>query len=122
MPHSQPDVQVRGAIGAYSLKHDGTFLVADALGDVNGGSDGLFRDDTRVMSRFIMTVGGALPALLTSGVSHDNVFFRANVTNRPLPQLGGQSTPEGVIHIERRRFIWQRRCYERIVLTNYGER
>ncbi|HZQ61786.1 MAG TPA: amylo-alpha-1,6-glucosidase [Casimicrobiaceae bacterium] len=118
---SQPDVQVRGVIGAYSLKHDETFLVADSLGNVVGASDGLFRDDTRVLSRFIMSVAGVLPALLTSGVSNDNVFFRANLTNRPLPQLGGQSTPEGVIHIERRRFIWQARVYERVALTNYGE-
>src|SRR5438067_694763 len=119
---SETDVQVRGVIGAYSLKHDETFLVADAFGNVDGASDGLFRNDTRVLSRFILSIGGVLPALLASGLSNDNVFFRANMTNRPLPQLGDHQMPEGVIHIERRRFIWNARMYERLVLTNYGER
>ena len=42
------------------------------------------------------------PALLSSGPSSDNVLFRANLANRPLPQLGdAQATPEGVVHIER---------------------
>jgi glycogen debranching enzyme len=105
----------------YALKSDGQFLVADALGDITGDNDGLFDDDTRLLSRFGLVVGGAAPSLLSSGVSEDNVFFRANVTNRPLPELGGRVTPEGVIHIERIRLLWARRLFERITLTNYGE-
>ena len=105
----------------YALKYDEEFLVADALGDITGDGDGLFHNDTRLLSRFSLSVGGAAPSLLSSGVSQDNVFFRANVTNRPLPQLGGSTTPEGVIHVERTRLLWDRRLYERITLTNYGE-
>jgi glycogen debranching enzyme len=111
----------RTPIGLYALKCDGQFLVADALGDVTGDADGLFQDDTRLLSRLRMTIGGVTPSLLSSGVSHDNVFFRANVTNRPLPQLGGSVTPEGVIHIERARFLWGGRLYERLTLTHYGD-
>ena len=37
-----------------------------------------------------------------------------NLTNRPLPPLGGPATPQGVIHIERTRFLWDDRLYERI--------
>jgi glycogen debranching enzyme len=124
MSASEPvtDAEVRGPIGSYALKHDYTFLVADALGDVRGGADGLFRNDTRVLSMFRLTVGGTVPALLGSGVSSDNVLFHANVTNRPLPQLGDRATPEGVIHIERSRLLWDEHLYERITLTNYGER
>ena len=48
-------------------------------------------------------------------------FFRANLTNRPLPQLGGTVTPEGVIHVERARFLWDTRLYERLTLTQYGQ-
>jgi glycogen debranching enzyme len=116
------DAGTRGPIGSFALKHDHTFLVADVLGDVRGGADGLFTNDTRVLSFFRLTIGGLLPSLLGSGVSTDNVFFRANVTNRPLPPLGDQATPEGVIHVERSRFLWQERLYERLTLTNYGER
>ena len=99
------------------------FVVADAVGDVLGRSDGLFKDDTRILSRFELMIGGVPPALLSSGLSSDNVFFRANLANRPLPQLGEtQATPEGVVHIERARFIWEERLFERVMLTNYGER
>jgi glycogen debranching enzyme len=104
----------------YALKDGDTFLVADASGDVLGESDGLFRNDTRVLSGFRLTLGGALPSLLSAAVSRDNVFFTAHMTNRPLPLLGGQATPEGVIHLERARFLWRDRLYERISCVNYG--
>jgi len=106
----------------YALKYDEQFLVANELGDITGDGDGLFFNDTRLLSRFSLIVGGQAPSLLSSGVSEDNVYFRANVTNRPLPELGGRVTPEGVIHIERTRLLWKGRLYEQLTLTNYGER
>ena len=42
----------RSAIGLFALKNDEEFLVADALGDISGYSDGLFLNDTRLLSRF----------------------------------------------------------------------
>ena len=42
----------------FALKDGDTFLVADASGDVLGESDGLFRNDTRVLSGFRLTLGG----------------------------------------------------------------
>src|SRR5512134_3484798 len=114
------NTEPREAIGQYALKDGGAFLVADSLGDVSGYSDGLFVDDTRILSKFGLKIGMRAPSLLSCGVSQDNVFFRAHVTNRPLPELGGHLTPEGIIHIERARFIWEARLYERVTLTNYG--
>jgi len=106
----------------FALKHADTFLVADAYGDVIGDGDGLFRQDTRVLSRYRLTLDDRPPSLLGAAVSQDNVFFTSNSTNRPLPPLGGQSTPEGVIHIERTRFLWEDRLYEYVRLVNYGDR
>jgi glycogen debranching enzyme len=119
MHETSATVEPRGPIGLFALKHDDTFLVANALGDVTGEGDGLFRDDTRVLSRWQLTIGGVPPSLLGAAVSNDNVLFRANVTNRPLPQLGGAATPRGVIHLERSRLLWQERFYERLIFTNY---
>ena len=42
----------------FALKHGDTFLVADAYGDILGDGDGLFHDDTRLLSRFRLTLGG----------------------------------------------------------------
>ncbi|HTZ78839.1 MAG TPA: amylo-alpha-1,6-glucosidase [Stellaceae bacterium] len=105
----------------FALKHGDTFLVADAFGDVIGDGDGLFRQDTRVLSRYRLALDGKPPSLLSAAVSQDNVFFTSHSTNRPLPPLGGQSTPEGVIHIERTRFLWEDRLYEYVRLVNYGD-
>jgi glycogen debranching enzyme len=103
------------------LKHGDTFLVADAFGDIWGEGDGLFRDDTRVLSHFALTLGGHLPSLLGARISEDNIYFTSNLTNRPLPPLGGSPMPEGVLHIERMRFLWEARLYERLTITNYAE-
>jgi glycogen debranching enzyme len=103
-----------------ALKDADTFLVADTWGDLKGGADGLFHQDTRILSRFALTVGQARPSRLSSGVSRDNVFFTAHVTNRPLPPMGGRSAPAGVLHIERRRFVWDRRMFERVRMVNHG--
>ena len=74
---------------SYVLKDGDTFLIANGSGDVVGEGDGQFHNDTRVLSRFRLTLGDTAPALLSSMVSRDNVFFVAHLTNRALPPLGG---------------------------------
>jgi glycogen debranching enzyme len=116
-----PAPPVRSGQRLFVLKEGDTFLVADAFGDVTGEGDGLFHNDTRWLSTFRLLLDGRQPALLSSAVSQDNAFFTANMTNHPLPPLGESSMPQGVIHLERRRFLWQNRVHERITLVNYGD-
>src|SRR3984957_7308084 len=104
----------------YVLKSGDTFIVNDALGDITGHDDGLFVNDTRVLSSLRLTFGGRAPSLLSGSVSSDNTSFTAHLTNRPLPPLGGDSTPEGVIHVERVRVLSGTVLNEAIELTNYG--
>ncbi|WP_420477689.1 glycogen debranching N-terminal domain-containing protein [Brevundimonas sp. FT23028] len=112
--------EVDGLEQLMALKDADTFCVADPWGDLKGGADGLFDHDTRLLSRLVMTVGGVRPSRLSSGVSQDNVFFICHTTNRPLPPMGGRSAPAGVLHIERRRFLWDRRLFERVRVVNHG--
>jgi glycogen debranching enzyme len=104
----------------FVLKEGDTFLVADIYGDVTGEADGLFCNDTRLLSQFRLRFGGRRPSLLSGAVSQDNVFFTAHLANHPLPPLGDAATPEGVVHVERKRFLWDGRIFERITLFNYG--
>jgi glycogen debranching enzyme len=104
----------------YVLKSGDTFVVHDPLGDINGVDDGLFVNDTRMLSQLRLTFGGRAPSLLSGNVSNDNASFTAHLTNRPLPPLGGAGTPEGVIHVERLRVLCGTVLYEAITLTNYG--
>jgi glycogen debranching enzyme len=111
----------REPLRLHALKRGDTFVVSDPVGDILGDGDGLFDDDTRLLSHFRLLLGETTPSLLSTAISHDNVFFTANLSNRPLPPLGGHSLPEGVIHIERRRFLWQRHLHEQLLFTNYGQ-
>jgi glycogen debranching enzyme len=104
----------------YVLKSGDTFIVNDPLGDITGRDDGLFVNDMRVLSGLRLTFGGRAPSLLSGSVSSDNTAFTAHLTNRPLPPLGGTSTPEGVIHVERIRVLSGTVLNEAIELTNYG--
>jgi len=107
---------------SYSLKDGDSFLVCDALGDIHGEgeADGLFHEGTRVLSRLKLTLDGTSPTLLSSAVTQDKVVFSAHLTNRPLPPIGDAPSTQGVIHIERSRFLWEGRLHERITCTNYA--
>lgn len=105
----------------FVLKEGDSFVVADGFGNIDGRGDGLFRNDTRVLSRLHLALAGRTPSLLSAAVSEDNVFFNSHMTNDPLPPLGGNSTPEGVIHIARSRFLWNEHLHERIAFVNYGQ-
>ncbi|MBS0334922.1 MAG: amylo-alpha-1,6-glucosidase [Proteobacteria bacterium] len=104
----------------FSLKDRDTFLVADAFGDMTGQGDGLFCNDTRILSRFNLLLGTEPPSLLSAAIGRDNVFFTSHSANQTLPRPGGPVAPPGVIHIERKRFLWDERLFERITLVNYS--
>ncbi|MGE7136750.1 glycogen debranching N-terminal domain-containing protein [Luteibacter sp. NPDC031894] len=116
----EPMAEAQASVSQFALKEGDTFLVADAHGNVTGAGDGLFRNDTRVLSSFVLTLGGARPSLLSSAVSQDNLYFTAHLTNQPLPTLGSP-TPQGVVHVERKRFLWEGRIYEFIRIVNYSD-
>ena len=104
----------------FALKDRDTFVVADSLGDIAGGADGLFHDDTRILSRWELLVADRAPTLLSGALSVDNVFFTSHGLNRAIPAPAGPAGPPGVLHIERKRFLWEERLYERIALVNYS--
>jgi len=104
----------------YALKDRDTFIVADSHGDIAGAADGLFHDDTRILSRWEVVLGDKSPTLLSGAVSQDNVYFTSHGLNRAIPAPAGPASPPGVVHIERKRFLWADRLYERVRLTNYN--
>ncbi len=103
-----------------SIKDGDAFLVADAWGDILGGADGLFSNDTRILSRFRLLIGEKRPSKLSFGLSRDNADFTFNGANLALPPVGGRATPRGVIHVERKRCLHGGRLFERLRLTNFG--
>ena len=104
----------------HALKDRDTFVVADSMGDILGLADGLFHDDTRILSRWRLRLGAQSPTLLSGAVGQDNVFFTSNLVNGSLVTPGGPVGPPGVLHVERKRFLWEERLYERITIVNYS--
>ncbi len=77
-----------------------TFMLSDPRGDVlEGSSAGLYHEDTRYLSRFVLTVGGRRPSLLSSGNAdyYTAAFFLTN------PELG--NAPAESISIQRYRLV-----------------
>src|SRR6185436_8520586 len=104
----------------FALKDRDTFLVADSHGDIAGAADGLFHDDTRILSRWELLLGDRTPTLLSVAVSQDNVFFTSHGLNRAIPVPSGPAASPGVLHIERKRFLFEERMYECVSLMNYS--
>src|SRR5688500_1200172 len=61
--------ELRGLLQRFTLNDSNTFLLADALGDIHGGSDGLFTNDTRMLSRFELDIAGHPPSLLGTAIN-----------------------------------------------------
>jgi glycogen debranching enzyme len=113
------------------LKHDDLFAVFDARGDFHGalhavgpstGADGLFQDDTRILSRLVLRMQGEMPELLSGDIGRDNVVFTAHLTNPLFQDRRGRLIPHGEIYLLRRRLLWQRKLYEALLVKSYCAR
>lgn len=107
-----------------ALKASDTFVVLDGAGDIPGiesAVHGLYRDDTRMLSRWLLTLGGHRPRLLSGAVSRDHVVHSADLSNPGLPVAAGAALPEGSIHLERAKVLYDGACYEQLTLTNFNE-
>ena len=86
--------------GAIQVLEGSTFMLSDPLGDVHPGSvAGLYHEDTRHLNRFVLTVNGAPPVVLTSSEVdyYSASFFTTN------PALDGIA-PKSMT-IRRHRFV-----------------
>lgn len=111
------------------LKHDDLFAVFDACGNFNGhlhavgpsiGADGLFQDDTRILSRFTLRIQGLPPEVLSSEVGLDNVVFTAHLTNPSFRDLHHTLIGRSDLYLRRRRLLWQRKLYDALFIRNFA--
>ena len=111
------------------LKHADLFAVFDVCGNFHGelhpvgpsiGADGLFQDDTRILSKFSLRLHGQAPELLSSDVGRDNVLFTAHLTNPLIRDQKNNLIPKGEIYLLRRRLLWQRKLYETLLVQSFS--
>jgi glycogen debranching enzyme len=105
------------------LKQGDTFGLFDRYGDIHSlrtGSQGLYHEGTRFLSRFELTINGERPLLLSSTVKEDNVLLNVDLTNPDMTHEGRVKVAHGALHLSRARFLWQGRCFERLRVHNYS--
>ncbi|MBY2943952.1 amylo-alpha-1,6-glucosidase [Rhizobium leguminosarum] len=109
-----------------TLKHGDTFAVFDHNGDAlsgPGSPEGLFHRDTRYLSHLSLTINSTRPMLLSSTLRDDNAALTCDLTNPDLfDKKGKLALAHDLVHLRRTRFLWDRRCYERLTVKNYDER
>ncbi len=108
---------------SHVLKHDDCFAIFDRLGNMRplGIRDhGLFRDDTRFLSRLVLDLEGKQFLLLSSEVREDKDILAVDLTNPELTTSEGQFIGQDTLHVLRTTFLWNNTAYERIRVHNYG--
>ncbi len=113
------------------LREGEAFAVFDIFGNIQpigAGTQGLYDGATRFLSYFDMRLRGVRPLLLSSSVRSDNTLLTVDMMNRSGETgfLGegtagqeGTALP-GTLHVFRTKFLWERVCYERLQVANYG--
>ncbi|TCD14473.1 amylo-alpha-1,6-glucosidase [Oricola cellulosilytica] len=115
--------------GEFEVLKDGDlFAVFATNGDMNGplggraelySKDGLFFRDTRVLSRFVLSINDtSLVPMAVSG-DDDGVLLRCDLANARLIDTRGREIKPYEIHISRERFLSDA-MYERVEIANYG--
>lgn len=105
------------------LKHGETFAVFDRRGDIEPlgmGVQGLYHEETRHLSRWVLRLEKVRPMLLSSGIKDDNASLAVDLTNPDLYVDGQNILPRGALHIARSKFLWEGTHYEQLQLVNYG--
>src|SRR6185369_673328 len=78
-------------------------------------------EDTRYLSRLVLRLEGRRPLLLNSSIQHDNASLAVDLMNPDLVGAGEVLVPRGTVHMFRSRILWDRACYERLRIHNYGQ-
>ena len=105
------------------LKQGDTFLLFDRSGDINAlgpGDQGLYRGDTRFVSRWTLRLNGEPPLLLGSEITSANDRCIVDLTNPDQVRGDEVVLPKGSLHLRRTRFLLDGVAYERLVLTSYA--
>jgi glycogen debranching enzyme len=107
------------------LKHNDTFAVFDAHGNIAPGPGspyGLYHGGTRFLSRLDLRLGSREPLLLSSTIGEDNCVFNADLTNPDILHDGRVTFERGVFHLFRSRVLWDGRLLEHLRISNHGLR
>lgn len=105
------------------LKEGDTFALFEVHGDIYqipSGSQGIFHNGTRYLSRMELSINSLKPLLLSSLPREDNQMIIVDLTNPDLSLENNEAVLRGTIHISRSKFLWQGAYHEKIRFINFG--
>ncbi|NOX20889.1 MAG: amylo-alpha-1,6-glucosidase [Nitrospirae bacterium] len=111
-------------IKTFGLKDGDLFVILNALGDITPSSlsphEGLYRDDTRFLSKLELKINSEIPRILSSTVKSNNLLFTADLSN---PVIDGEKRRlrKDKVHIFRSFFLYHNTLYGKIRLINYDK-
>lgn len=107
------------------LKQGESFAIFDAYGDIRHvvqSQSGIFHKGVRYVSHSEFFLEGQRPLLLNSTLRDDNGVLAVDLTNKDFLLRNGEPVLKGILHIHREKFLYGGSSYERLSLTNFGEK
>ncbi|HYG39240.1 MAG TPA: amylo-alpha-1,6-glucosidase [Cytophagales bacterium] len=104
------------------IKYGESFGVFDKFGDIHQvgkGTQGLYHQGTRFLSKLQLMIENQRPLMLSSHLSEDNHVSIVDLTNPDYENKEGEIVQHGSIHIQRSKFLWMGVCYEKISFSNF---
>ncbi|HEX8040432.1 MAG TPA: amylo-alpha-1,6-glucosidase [Chryseosolibacter sp.] len=108
------------------LKQGDSFGIFDSLGDIHqigAGTQGIYHNGTRFLSRLELNINGNRPLLLSAAPREDNQVLVVDLTNPDLilpDRSSSENLKQDTLHIQRLKFLWQAKYHEKIKLLNFG--
>ena len=104
------------------LKEGDSIAVLDEFGNIStiNAAEGFFFEDTRYLSRAILTLNGLPPLLLSSSVTEDNLTLEVDLANPDVLDHGRVILPRDSLHVLRSLLVGERTLFETIELHNFG--
>lgn len=106
------------------LKQGDSFGIFDSLGDIHqvgAGTQGIYHNGMRFLSRLELNINDTRPLLLSASPREDNQVLVVDLTNPDLRIDEQQPLKQDNIHIQRLKFLWQSKYHEKIRLLNFGQ-
>lgn len=107
-----------------ALKSGDTFALLDPHGDALGamhGPEGIYYRDTRHLSYCRLTICGDYPMLLGSAIDERMDTMLVDLANPDIVQNDTVVIPNGTIHVNRAKFLFDNCVHERIAVRNFDE-
>ena len=104
---------------SHVLMRGDLFAVLDYSGNVAFGEQGLFFQEARHLSKFLISIRGEHLLSLNAEVRPDNAILWVDLTN-PDTRWRNTALSRGTVHLKRTKFLLGSTCYEEFEVQNYN--